>query len=95
MYVIDLTNNIPNEYYNYNVDNNIYYEYDLEKIEEYSRIIKTINVNKDLLVISIFYISIYLFVLFYPLIKRIRFNNFNKISLIFSIIKFFLVLKTI
>lgn len=95
MYVIDLTNNIPNEYYNYNVDNNIYYEYDLEKIEEYSRIIKTINVNKDLLVISIFYILIYLFVLFYPLIKRIRFNNFNKISLIFSIIKFFLVLKTI
>jgi hypothetical protein len=95
MYVIDLTNNIPNEYYNYNVDNNIYYEYDLEKIEEYSGIIKTINVNKDLLIISIFYISIYLFVLFYPLIKRIRFNNFNKISLIFSIIKFFLVLKTI
>ena len=95
MYVIDLTNDIPKENFDYNVDNNIYYEYDLEKIEEYSRIIKTINVNKDLLIISIFYISIYLFVLFYPLIKRIRFNNFNKISFIFSIIKFFLVLKTI
>ena len=56
MYVIDLTNDIPKENFDYNVDNNIYYEYDLEKIEEYSRIIKTINVNKDLLIISIFYI---------------------------------------
>ena len=96
MYIIDLTNNTPSEYNNYNnKDKDIYYEYDFEKIDKYNNIFKSIIINKDLLIISICYITFYIMILLIPIIKKIKFTNFNKISLFFSIIKFFLVLKTI
>ncbi len=83
MFIIDL-DKINN---NMLIDYNAFFYYNLlkEQKELEKSIIKTenlitnfinvIDINKDLFIITIIYVTIFLIVLFIPLLKKIKFNN--------------------
>jgi len=87
MFIINLNkNNIPI----YNMNDEILYNYELEK--NILNIINTIYLNKDLFIITSIYILFFILIIIIPLIKKIK---INKLSLILSITKMIMLSRII
>ena len=97
MFIINLDNDVYNDVYNnvyndMNYYNYIYNDINISEIEE--QIINVIDIfekNKDLFYITLIFIFIYLFIMFFPIFKNIKFNSNKFLMLLLNITKFFLI----